>query len=245
MNSYFKTKIREKGRKEIMRLKQFKEKYKIKVVQTLNDYKSKFVALRQPDVYHLYDCENIGIPQLHTLKLTDYHYLFLGRYQNSVDPHFSCVESELKEKIQIFKLDMSANNALDCYLSCQLGILIEKHPKAIFFVHSEDRDYDALIDQMKKRGVQIYKQVKAPRRISKINSERIEELSNLSKEKKKKIKDFLKTINSLPDEKLPATKETFCNYIVNNGLQMCLANLMIKNMDEHQELRFADEWINS
>ena len=202
----------------------------------------KKIFVNRKKTIHLYDCENVGIPNFSTLNKTEHHFLFLGSKQNAIDPHFINHESDLKQHIRIYKLDMTAHNALDCYLSYELGNLCAKYPRATFIVHSMDRDYDAVIDYLQRAGKKVFKNSKIvcqPRRkIASFNQERIDQLMALEPSEQEKIKKILVKLNTLPTDQLPASKMTLFNYILNNGLSEKTTKSIVDAMTVKSELKF-------
>lgn len=98
----------------------------------------------RPKHFVLVDLENVNLDYADDLKGHEV-LVFVGADQR--------IAQTLK--FRFIRAAKNGKNALDFLLAYYLGMLSERHPKAIFSIISGDRGFDALIDHMNSKAYKI------------------------------------------------------------------------------------------
>lgn len=101
----------------------------------------------------LVDFENVQ--KLDLSKLDDnYHVIiFVGATQKSVPIELVTSAQKLGTRIEWQRVDATGNNALDFFIACQLGRVLERSPKLQCVVLSKDKGFDPLLRHLNKSGL--------------------------------------------------------------------------------------------
>lgn len=109
---------------------------------------------------HFENVNSDGIKDLSGVKEGDEFIIFYSEKCKSIS--IEIIEKILRMKVNLkcFKIKNGAKNALDFQLSSYLGFAIGQVEKdSNFFIVSEDRDYDSVLDFWRKQGVKISRTV--------------------------------------------------------------------------------------
>lgn len=158
--------------------------------------------------YYLIDFENIhseGLEKLKDIKSNDTIIIFYSDSCKNISLDNLSPILNKQVSYKSFKVSIGTKNALDFQLASYLGYLISKEPSANYYIVSNDKGFDCLLDYWEKFSINVEKiktqaQVIVPAPIKKKNKVKtsdlasIEEINNLlsSEEKPEKV---LKIIN--------------------------------------------------
>ena len=158
--------------------------------------------------YYLIDFENIhseGLEKLKDIKPNDTIIIFYSDSCKNISLDNLSPILNKQVSYKSFKVSIGTKNALDFQLASYLGYLIGKEPSANYYIVSNDKGFDYLLDYWERFSINVEKiktqaQVIVPAPIKKKNKVKtsdlasIEEINNLlsSEEKPEKV---LKIIN--------------------------------------------------
>jgi hypothetical protein len=109
----------------------------------------------------LIDYENVrthSASDLSVLKSEDFAVkLFLGVHDKMLSVDFVEALLPIGRRVEIIRLKASGANALDFHVAFYIGKLSCQKPESTFHIISKDRDYDALIKNLKTTGVVVHR----------------------------------------------------------------------------------------
>lgn len=79
--------------------------------------------------------------------------IFVGASQKSVPIELVANAQKLGGRIEWQRVDASGSNALDFFIACQLGRVLEKSPQLHCIVLSKDKGFDPLLRHLNKAGL--------------------------------------------------------------------------------------------
>ncbi len=101
----------------------------------------------------LVDFENVQQVDLGRLD-ENYHVVILvGSSQKSVPIDLVASAQRLGDRVDWQRVDGNGSNALDFYIACHLGRVIEKSPSLHCIVLSKDKGFDPLLRHLNKNGL--------------------------------------------------------------------------------------------
>ncbi len=104
------------------------------------------------------DYENTKVHGLCGLeKLGRFDKVIIFYSENAQSITIECMKSinATKAKVQLEQAEIGRHDFLDFQLSSYLGYMVKKHPHSNFFIVSEDKGYECLMDFWKKKGVTV------------------------------------------------------------------------------------------
>ena len=101
----------------------------------------------------LVDFENVQQVDLTRLDDRFQIIIFVGASQKSVPIELVTSAQTLGNRIEWQRVDASGRNALDFFIACQLGRVLEKSPQQHCLVLSRDKGFDPLIRHLNKNGL--------------------------------------------------------------------------------------------
>ena len=101
----------------------------------------------------LVDFENVQQVDLSRLDGTYQIIIFVGASQKSIPIELVTSAQKLGERIEWQRVDANGKNALDFYIACQLGRVLESSLKPQCIVLSKDKGFDPLLRHLNKLGL--------------------------------------------------------------------------------------------
>ena len=101
----------------------------------------------------LVDFENVQQLDLSLLDDSFQLLIFVGANQKSVPIELVTSAQKLGGRVEWLRVDASGSNALDFFIACQLGRVLETSPKTQCIVLSKDKGYDPLLRHLAKVGL--------------------------------------------------------------------------------------------
>ena len=101
----------------------------------------------------LIDFENVQQVDLARLDETFQIIIFVGASQKSVPIELVANAQNLGSRIEWQRVDANGNNALDFFIACQLGRVLENAPHLHCIVLSKDKGFDPLLRHLNKAGL--------------------------------------------------------------------------------------------
>jgi hypothetical protein len=101
----------------------------------------------------LIDFENVKQVDLSQLDENFHVVIFVGASQKSVPIDLVTSTQKLGSRIEWQRVDANGSNALDFFIACQLGRVVERSPKSHCIVLSKDRGYDPLLRHLNRVGL--------------------------------------------------------------------------------------------
>lgn len=101
----------------------------------------------------LVDFENVHQLDLSRLDEQFHVVIFVGAAQKSVPIELVTNTQKLGSRVEWQRVDGNGSNALDFYIACQLGRVIEKSPGVHCIVLSKDKGFDPLLRHLNKSGL--------------------------------------------------------------------------------------------
>jgi hypothetical protein len=101
----------------------------------------------------LVDFENVQQVDLARLDESYRIIIFVGAGQKSVPIEFVANAQKLGNRIEWQRVDAKGSNALDFFIACQLGRVLEKSPRLHCIVLSKDKGFDPLLRHLNKIGL--------------------------------------------------------------------------------------------
>lgn len=106
--------------------------------------------------YYLIDTENVGDRWFGLPKKIEKKDRIITFYTEYHSKHLEEYLAKQVHNPRIMWLECAAgNNALDYQLIGVLSYLIAKHPKSSFYIYSNDRDYQSVIEFWQSRGIKV------------------------------------------------------------------------------------------
>ena len=101
----------------------------------------------------LVDFENVQQVDLARLDDSFQIVIFVGASQKSVPIELVTNAQKLGSRIEWQRVDANGSNALDFFIACQLGRVLEKSPQLHCIVLSKDKGFDPLLRHLNKAGL--------------------------------------------------------------------------------------------
>lgn len=101
----------------------------------------------------LIDFENVQQVDLARLDENFHIIIFVGSSQKSVPIDLVTSAQKLGSRVEWQRVDGNGTNALDFYIACHLGRVIEKSPGLHCIVLSKDKGFDPLLRYLNKNGL--------------------------------------------------------------------------------------------
>lgn len=101
----------------------------------------------------LVDFENVQQLDLSRLDNNFNVIIFVGSSQKSIPIELVASAQKLGNRVEWLRVEGSGSNALDFYIACQLGRVIEKSPSLHCVVLSKDKGFDPLLRYLNKSGL--------------------------------------------------------------------------------------------
>ena len=101
----------------------------------------------------LVDFENVQQVDLHRLDEHFHVVIFVGSGQKSVPIELVAAAQKLGSRVDWQRVEGNGSNALDFYIACHLGRIIEKSPSLHCIVLSKDKGFDPLLKHLNKNGL--------------------------------------------------------------------------------------------
>ncbi len=101
----------------------------------------------------LVDFENVHEVDLSRLDDRFHIIIFVGANQKSVPIELVTNAQKLGNRVEWQKVEGNGRNALDFFIACQLGRVLEKSPQLHCIVLSKDKGFDPLLRYLNKNGL--------------------------------------------------------------------------------------------
>ena len=101
----------------------------------------------------LVDFENVQQIDLSRLGDNFDVVVFVGSSQKNVPIDLVTSAQKLGDRVEWHRVEGNGSNALDFYIACQLGRIIEKSPTLHCIVLSKDKGFDPLLRHLNKNGL--------------------------------------------------------------------------------------------
>jgi hypothetical protein len=102
----------------------------------------------------LVDFENVQQVDLARLDDSFQIIIFVGAAQKSIPIELVTKAQKLGSRIEWQRVDATGSNALDFFIACQLGRVLERSPQRQCIVLSKDKGFDPLLRHLNKTGLQ-------------------------------------------------------------------------------------------
>ena len=182
----------------------------------------------------LVDFENVQQVDLARLDDSFQIIIFVGAAQKSIPIELVTNAQKLGSRIEWQRVDASGSNALDFFIACHLGRVLEKSPQRQCIVLSKDKGFDPLLRHLNKNGLQCKRlnsllelDPKATTQPEEPNYKRVIEVLSKSEKKSRprKRKTLSQHISSIFQKKLPQTE-------VDRIIDILFANQMISETND-------------
>ena len=182
----------------------------------------------------LVDFENVQQVDLARLDDSFQIIIFVGAAQKSIPIELVANAQKLGSRIEWQRVDASGSNALDFFIACHLGRVLEKSPQLQCIVLSKDKGFDPLLRHLNKNGLQCKRlnsllelDPKATTQPEEPNYQRVIEVLRKSEKKSRprKRKTLSQHISSIFQKKLPQTE-------VDRIIDILFANKMISETND-------------
>jgi PIN domain len=182
----------------------------------------------------LVDFENVQQVNLARLDDSFQIIIFVGAAQKSIPIELVTNAQKLGSRIEWQRVDASGSNALDFFIACHLGRVLEKSPQLQCIVLSKDKGFDPLLRHLNKNGLQCKRlnsllelDPKATTPPEEPNYKRVIEVLSKSEKKSRprKRKTLSQHISSIFQKKLPQTE-------VDRIIDILFANKMISETND-------------
>ena len=160
----------------------------------------------------LVDFENVQQVDLARLDDSFQIIIFVGAAQKSIPIELVTKAQKLGSRIEWQRVDANGSNALDFFIACHLGRVLEKSPQLQCIVLSKDKGFDPLLRHLNKNGLQCKRlnsllelDPKATTQPEEPNYKRVIEVLSKSEKKSRprKRKTLSQHISSIFQKKLP------------------------------------------
>jgi PIN domain len=182
----------------------------------------------------LVDFENVQQVDLARLDDSFQIIIFVGAAQKSIPIELVTNAQKLGSRIEWQRVDANGSNALDFFIACHLGRVLEKSPQLQCIVLSKDKGFDPLLRHLNKNGLQCKRlnsllelDPKATTQPEEPNYKRVIEVLSKSEKKSRprKRKTLSQHISSIFQKKLPQTE-------VDRIIDILFANKMISETND-------------
>jgi PIN domain len=182
----------------------------------------------------LVDFENVQQIDLARLDDSFQIIIFVGAAQKSIPIELVTNAQKLGSRIEWQRVDASGSNALDFFIACQLGRVLEKSPQLQCLVLSKDKGFDPLLRHLSKTGLKCKRlnsllelDPKAAAQAEEPNYKRVIEVLSKSEKKSRprKRKTLSQHISSIFQKKLPQAE-------VDRLIDILFANKMISETND-------------
>ena len=182
----------------------------------------------------LVDFENVQQIDLARLDDSFQIIIFVGTAQKSIPIELVTNAQKLGSRIEWQRVDASGSNALDFFIACQLGRVLEKSPQLQCLVLSKDKGFDPLLRHLNKTGLKCKRlnsllelDPKAAAQAEEPNYKRVIEVLSKSEKKSRprKRKTLSQHISSIFQKKLPQAE-------VDRLIDILFANKMISETND-------------
>jgi hypothetical protein len=182
----------------------------------------------------LVDFENVQQVDLARLDDSFQIIIFVGAAQKSIPIELVTNAQKLGSRIEWQRVDANGSNALDFFIACQLGRVLERSPQLQCIVLSKDKGFDPLLRHLNKTGLQCNRlnsllelDPKAAAQPEEPNYKRVIEVLGKSEKKSRprKRKTLSPHISSIFQKKLPQAE-------VDRLIDILFANKMISETND-------------
>jgi hypothetical protein len=182
----------------------------------------------------LVDFENVQQVDLARLDDSFQIIIFVGAAQKSIPIELVTNAQKLGSRIEWQRVDANGSNALDFFIACQLGRVLEKSPQLQCIVLSKDKGFDPLLRHLNKTGLKCKRlnsllelDPKAAVQPEEPNYKRVIEVLSKSEKKSRprKRKTLSQHISSIFQKKLPQAE-------VDRLIDILFANKMISETND-------------
>ena len=182
----------------------------------------------------LVDFENVQQVDLARLDDSFQIIIFVGAAQKSIPIELVTNAQKLGSRIEWQRVDANGSNALDFFIACQLGRVLERSPQLQCIVLSKDKGFDPLLRHLNKTGLQCKRlnsllelDPKAAAQPEEPNYKRVIEVLSKSEKKSRprKRKTLSQHISSIFQKKLPQAE-------VDRLIDILFANKMISETND-------------
>ena len=182
----------------------------------------------------LVDFENVQQVDLARLDDSFQIIIFVGAAQKSIPIELVTNAQKLGSRIEWQRVDANGSNALDFFIACQLGRVLERSPQLQCIVLSKDKGFDPLLRHLHKTGLQCKRlnsllelDPKAAAQPEEPNYKRVIEVLGKSEKKSRprKRKTLSQHISSIFQKKLPQAE-------VDRLIDILFANKMISETND-------------
>jgi PIN domain len=182
----------------------------------------------------LVDFENVQQVDLARLDDSFQIIIFVGAAQKSIPIELVTNAQKLGSRIEWQRVDANGSNALDFFIACQLGRVLEKSPQLQCIVLSKDKGFDPLLRYLNKTGLKCKRlnsllelDPRAAVQLEEPNYKRVIEVLRKSEKKSRprKRKTLSQHISSIFQKKLPQAE-------VDRLIDILFANKMISETND-------------
>ena len=182
----------------------------------------------------LVDFENVQQVDLAWLDNSFQIIIFVGAAQKSIPIELVTNAQKLGSRIEWQRVDANGSNALDFFMACHLGRVLEKSLQLQCIVLSKDKGFDPLLRHLNKNGLQCKRlnsllelDPKATTQPEEPHYKRVIEVLHKSEKKSRprKRKTLSQHISSIFQKKLPQTE-------VDRIIDILFANKMISETND-------------
>jgi hypothetical protein len=182
----------------------------------------------------LVDFENVQQVDLARLDDSFQIIIFVGAAQKSIPIELVTHAQKLGSRIEWHRVDANGSNALDFFIACQLGRVLERASQLQCIVLSKDKGFDPLLRHLNKTGLQCKRlnsllelDPKAAAQPEEPNYKRVIEVLGKSEKKARprKRKTLSQHISSIFQKKLPQAE-------VDRLIDILFANKMISETND-------------
>jgi hypothetical protein len=182
----------------------------------------------------LVDFENVQQVDLARLDDSFQIIIFVGAAQKSIPIELVTNAQKLGSRIEWQRVDANGSNALDFFIACQLGRVLERSPQLQCIVLSKDKGFDPLLRHLNKTGLKCKRlnsllelDPKAAAQPEEPNYKRVIEVLGKSEKKSRprKRKTLSQHILSIFQKKLPQAE-------VDRLIDILFANKMISETND-------------
>ncbi len=177
----------------------------------------------------LVDWENVQLVDFGLVEDGFRVIVFVGASQKSVPIDVVANAQPLGSRIDWRRVDGNGNNALDFYIACELGRVIERTPTVQCLVLSKDKGFDPLLRHLKKNGLKC-------RRINSL----LELQATTATSKEPNYKRVVELLGKTQKNSRPRKRSTLSQHIS----AMFQKSLSQKDVDRIIDLLFANKMIS-
>jgi PIN domain len=182
----------------------------------------------------LVDFENVQQVDLARLDDSFQIIIFVGAAQKSIPIELVTNAQKLGSRIEWQRVDANGSNALDFFIACLLGRVLERSPQLQCIVLSKDKGFDPLLRHLNKTGLQCKRlnsllelDPKAAAQLEEPHYKRVIEVLGKSEKKSRprKRKTLSQHISSIFQKKLPQAE-------VDRLIDILFANKLISETND-------------